>query len=363
MNTATSLYLDAVRFLAALSVLITHAHGQAITGGFLWQLAPYGAEAVTVFFVLSGFVIAHATAAGETTLRDYSIARVSRIYSVVIPALVLTALADAIGRSISSEFYSAATHYHPDAYRFITAALFVNQLWGLDIMPGSNWAYWSLGYEVWYYALFGALIFFSGRQRIVLVLVIMMIVGPAILAMWPLWFIGVWAYRLPPLGRRDGIALFAISLIAWAAYEAAAWRFGRPHLNIGFLKRPELLQDYIVAACFTGSLVGLRSAMEGVQVRHRWRLVRWLAGATFSLYLFHEPLVRLLATVNPWEPGSWSGRAFVLGLTLLMVFSLAEVTERRKAGWRRLVSWCFAQRQLPSDDQPLTADKPLRVWP
>lgn len=70
---------------------------------------------------------------------------------------------------------------------------------------------------------------------------------------------------------------------------------------------------------------------------HQWRRVRWLAGAALSLYLFHDPLIRLLATVNAWAPTSWSGGAFVLGVMLLLVFALAEVTERRKAVWRRLV--------------------------
>jgi peptidoglycan/LPS O-acetylase OafA/YrhL len=146
MNKATSLYLDMVRFLAALLVLASHACGQRLTGGFLWQFKPYGDEAVTVFFVLSGFVIAHATATKETTMREYTIARFSRIYSVVLPALVLTALADPIGRSIDPELYSGAVDVHlSDADHFIASALFVNELWDLKLEPGSGGPYWSLG--------------------------------------------------------------------------------------------------------------------------------------------------------------------------------------------------------------------------
>jgi peptidoglycan/LPS O-acetylase OafA/YrhL len=339
MNTATSLYLDIVRFLAALIVMVSHASDRRIAGGFLWQFQPYGDEAVTVFFVLSGFVIAHSTATRETTMRDYAIARVSRIYSVVLPALVLTAIADAIGRSVSPELYSPAIDIRSDADHFIASALFVNELWGLKLEPGSDFPFWSIGYEVWYYVMFAVLTFCSGQRRIVLVLAVTAVVGPGILAMWPLWLLGVWAYRRAPLSRRKGIALLGVSFVAWVAYEAVAWRFGRPHLPIPFLKRPPLLQDYIVGVCFTGSLIGFRSAMEGVQIRHQWRPVRWLAGATFSLYLFHVPLLWLLAAANPWAPTNWSGRAFVMGGTLLLVFALAEVTERRKAVWRRLVSW------------------------
>ena len=231
-------------------------------------------------------------------------------------------------------------------------ALFVNEIWGLRLQPGSNGPYWSLGYEVWYYVMFAVLTFCSGQRRLVLVLAVMAVVGPGILAMWPIWLLGVWAYRWAPLSRRKGIALFAVSLLAWGAYEAMAWRFGRPHLPILFLKRPSLLQDYIVAVCFTGTLIGFRSVSEGMEISHRWRPVRWLAGATFSLYLFHGSLVLLFAAVNPWAPTSWSGRAFVLGFTLLSVFALAEVTERRKADWRRLVSWLFGIAAIATTKPP-----------
>jgi peptidoglycan/LPS O-acetylase OafA/YrhL len=367
LNKATSLYLDAVRFLAALLVMVSHAQGYV--GGLLWWFdGGYGDEAVTVFFVLSGFVIAHTTATRETTMRDYAIARVSRIYSVAIPALLLTALVDQIGHSIGPKLYAAAlwactvcqTAASGDIPLFVTdnfiaSALFVNELWGLRLQPGTDGPYWSLGYEVWYYVLFAVLTFCSGKQRLVLVLAIAALVGPGILALWPLWLLGVWAYRRSPLSRRKGMALLGVSLLAWGAYEAVAWRFGRPHFPIPFLKRPPLLQDYIVGICFTGSLIGFRSVTEGLQIRHQWRPVRWLAGATFSVYLFHMPLLVLFATVNPWAARSWSGRTFVLGATLLSIFALAEVTERRKGDWRRLVSWLFRDGSGNRDNEVAAA--------
>ncbi len=56
-------------------VFLGHVAGTRLTGGFLWQLGPYTGEAVTVFFVLSGFVIAYATDQRETSARSYLIAR------------------------------------------------------------------------------------------------------------------------------------------------------------------------------------------------------------------------------------------------------------------------------------------------
>lgn len=56
-----------------------------------------GVQAVDAFFVLSGFVIAHVSAVKERDARTYFISRAARIYSVAIPAIILTSILDAIG--------------------------------------------------------------------------------------------------------------------------------------------------------------------------------------------------------------------------------------------------------------------------
>lgn len=72
MNRTVSLYLDLVRFTAAIAVFISHISGQRFTGGLLWQSEPYGDEAVDVFVVLSGFVIAYVASRSETDPRTLS---------------------------------------------------------------------------------------------------------------------------------------------------------------------------------------------------------------------------------------------------------------------------------------------------
>ena len=75
VNRALSLYLDIIRLLSALVVLLSHVSMQSLSGGQLGVMASTGVEAVDMFFVLSGFVIAHVCATREQDLRTYAISR------------------------------------------------------------------------------------------------------------------------------------------------------------------------------------------------------------------------------------------------------------------------------------------------
>jgi peptidoglycan/LPS O-acetylase OafA/YrhL len=77
MTNALSLYLDALRFGAALTVFVSHYSTGRISGGLFWQF-DRGRTAVLVFFVLSGFVIAWVSERRERTLEEYCLSRVAR---------------------------------------------------------------------------------------------------------------------------------------------------------------------------------------------------------------------------------------------------------------------------------------------
>ena len=51
---------------------------------------------------------------------------------------------------------------------FLAAATFTNEIWFSSIRPFSNGPFWSLGYEAWYYAIFGVWTFTRGRRRLVM---------------------------------------------------------------------------------------------------------------------------------------------------------------------------------------------------
>ena len=107
--------------------------------------------AVAVFFVLSGYVIAFSVERKREDFRAYTIARTSRIYSVVLPALLLTAALGAIGQRL----YPDASWGEQSVSAYVSSATFLNNIWLRNVSPGNDGPYWSVCYEVWYYAFFG----------------------------------------------------------------------------------------------------------------------------------------------------------------------------------------------------------------
>ncbi len=56
------------------------------------------------------------------------------------------------------------------------------------------------------------------------------------------------------------------------------------------------------------------------------RPIRWIAGMTFALYLFHVRLIHVVVALAPWPADTWQTRSLVFFGVPLMVAALAEVT-------------------------------------
>ncbi|MBV9250413.1 MAG: acyltransferase, partial [Acetobacteraceae bacterium] len=218
MDRPTSLYLDLIRFSAAAAVFMSHAGTAKFSGGLFWQLMPLGEEAVTVFFVLSGFVIGYAVHEREASARTYAVSRLARVYSVAVPALVLTFILDRAGTMFQPSLYLPEHGYRPDgiASQMLQSLAFTNQFWSNHVQPGSNGPYWSLAFEVWYYVIFGLIAFAPRKWVIPGVMLILFCAGPRIAVLWPMWLLGLVAYYVcskGPLGKKTGLLLWLASLV------------------------------------------------------------------------------------------------------------------------------------------------------
>ncbi len=348
MKPLTSLYLDAVRFTAAMTVFLGHMSGardpRFITPAAAQWLAGFATcqdEAVVIFFVLSGFVISHATRNRPPTPGSYAVARLSRLHSVALPALATTLLLDTVGRYIQPEVYQPF-----QLLNFLTAPLFLNEFWYGGNPPGSNGPYWSLNYEAWYYVLFGLLIFLRGWRRVLAVVPVLVLCGPQMSLYFLLWLAGVWLHRLT---QRGEVARPLARPLAWALCLGGAVIFGVAAFHgvpgetqvlaalAWAIRDSNISHDAVIALGFGMNLLGV-NALAGAGLGRLASAVeapvRWLAGATFTIYLFHMPLSRFLLVWLPTPPAAWAPLVLV-GLGFGLMLGIAALTERRKRAWQR----------------------------
>ena len=156
MNKPFSIYLDLVRFAAACLVYLYHSNQRLLTTDIL-PASNFGHGSVIIFFVLSGFVIAYIADTREKRFSAFTASRISRIYSVAFPAVLLTIALDAAGRHL----YPALYEYPFDNFfvRGLASIFLLNEVWFVSITSFSNVPYWSICYEMWYYVAFGMLTF------------------------------------------------------------------------------------------------------------------------------------------------------------------------------------------------------------
>ena len=337
ISSALSIYLDLARFLAAVAVVVCHMEEGLYRGGFPFAVH-LGAEAVGIFFVLSGFVIAFVCDGRERDARTYAISRMSRMYSVVIPCLLLTVVLDLAGRHVSPDFY---THLWlplgspiKEIGKFLVSLTFVNFAWNWGMLPGTDGPFWSLCFEVPYYLMFGMLFFGKTRLKYIATAALLLFYGPRIALLFPLWLLGVVLYSqmkrlsLSPSGGRVILAAFAI---AWLASEEIRHHYGIG-MNILDASLRSNLQLYWAGFLFAGTVVGVNYAE--ISFKTVERPVRWLAGATFTIYLLHYPLLVLFASQRlPVTHIRW---VLLLIVTCCLCLFVAEFTERRKKVWREL---------------------------
>lgn len=149
MATATRhlIGLDYARFALAFAVLVYHylywgplgemVAGAPATGAW----AVFGRFGVHAFFMISGFVIMHTVGGRSPT--QFAIARVVRLWPTILVCATVTFAVTRFGD----------LSFAPRLDQYLETLLFVPIATG-DLYSGSvDWAYWSLGIELRFYAL------------------------------------------------------------------------------------------------------------------------------------------------------------------------------------------------------------------
>lgn len=169
-------YMDAMRAVFALVVAYGHVWALLIrdrqpSDGVLVQplyyAAGFGHQAVILFFVLSGFWITRTVVRGAGrgwSWRAYLVDRLTRLMPVLVPALLLGGVLDAIGVfALETPTHLCRTDTYvlrTDVAANLSWEVLLGNLAFLQfyIAPyGSNGPLWSLAYEFWFYIWFPAL--------------------------------------------------------------------------------------------------------------------------------------------------------------------------------------------------------------
>ena len=336
----TSFFLDLLRLIAAFSVFYFHVV-------LLWYpqansdlLVRFGHRAVIVFFVLSGYVIAYSTLRKERDPQGYVLSRLSRLYSVLLPALVWTALLQIVGTHLNPAPYLQIDRGH-DVLRYGIVALFLQSAWTLNISPPTNGPFWSLCHEFWYYSLFGAAVLIPRRGwKAAAILILALICGMNVLLLMPSWLMGVACYRYGrAVALPRGVAaagLIATGMLAIASYWFLPdWPYVVPHHVLFY--SGSFLSDALFGILLMLMIGFFDGTFRDAQVPACLdKIVRWAADHTFSLYLYHFPLLFFIAAVVPFNRHDVAAASGLIVLTLAVVLALSLITESKRKDWRRL---------------------------
>jgi peptidoglycan/LPS O-acetylase OafA/YrhL len=265
--------LDAVRGAAALAVVVAHS-GVGPTRA--------AAVAVTVFFVLSGFLIT----SGLLEQRDGSGVGFARFYERrarrLLPALVPVLI---VGTALNVVWWPEVNH----AATFVAGLGFQLNWWDAAGQPvGVFGGLWSLAVEEHFYLAWPLLVALVPARRLPVVLAAM--VGASLAAGWVAPISDTVMYRATP---------FRTGELAMGALCAAAFRRGlqRPPwsaaalgvMGLAWVAQRPTWADYVPIGPTVGGACAAVLVLWMVGARG-WRPLNWSGRLSYGIYLWHAPV-------------------------------------------------------------------------
>lgn len=362
------IHLDILRALSAWVVMAGHLRSAMLPDlsqlphpglplKLLFTFTALGHQAVVVFFVLSGYFVGGAVIrATAFTWSPYLIARLTRLWLVLIPAILVTALADhlllQLNPAITDAAHIASWHSIPTSGRFelgfdtaLLNVLFLQTV--LSPVYGSNGPLWSLAYEFWYYMVFPCLWLACRTGQPPLKRLLLLSTGLAVLLamhdemrwLFLVWTLGA-ALNFVPLGwsllkgRWTGWLLAGAMLSTAVAARAGA--LPKAHWVL-----PDLILGLVVALFCAHVHLTQQAANE-----RSWWHRTWLhmSEMSYSLYLLHMPVVFLIVgSLLPQDKLAADAKGLALyGLMIagvsLLAWTFWWLCERRYPEVRRAVT-------------------------
>lgn len=303
--------LQGLRVYAALSVIAFHA-GAGVLNPFLLE----GGDAVTLFFVLSGFLITHILltekgGTGTINLRRFYWRRTLRIFPVYF-----------VGYLFGTVLIPLAFG-HPAFPPLVLFGLatFTTNLFSFELGFGVMWHYWSLGVEEQFY------LFWSPLLKRFPVLIVIGSVFVVKLGLF-LWLTSPEAQSVLAFTRFECMAIGGLA--AWMVYTRHAalrliysrvfqWTALVLIAIFAVVDRP--IAGWVLSVPVAILIVNLATNSRAVLLRFlEWRPLRTLGDWTYSAYIYHYPLQFALKSVVP--------SAYMLPVLAISAFAFAGLSYR-----------------------------------
>ena len=310
--------LNGLRGIAALVIVVWH-------GGIDWfggASLPGGYLVVDLFFVLSGFVIAHAyekRLGAGLSVRKFLIIRIIRLYPLYFFGTMISSLALIYSLMGHGPYYEVGTIYYiPFALAMIPKvsshlSSFVYPLdvpaWSLLLEIIINWVY-ALSYKYW-----------SARNMVV----VMSVSAALMLSNHWLpesegWLNAGATWNGAPFGALRIFYSFPAGVLIYRML--CEQRVAIPRLNCVtlFLLLPLLLASNSGLACKISALVGIPMLVALAAGSEPNRLLKQvcaaLGSASYAIYAIHHPLMALTRAAA--ESAGGDERSPVLGIVIIV---------------------------------------------
>lgn len=331
-----------------------------------------GTEAVYLFFVLSGFVLALPFTGGSyRSWAGYYPKRFLRLY---LPVWVAVAVAFGLFTLFPREFAPGASHWLQARAASLPAEAIRSDLLLFPTPGFSNTALWSLRFEVLFSLLLPAFVLFgrhlprlNALKAVLLLAAVIGFAGSGLTARYflPMFGLGTLMaferHRLAALGaacnrlrfRRGlwwGLALLALALLN------SYWTI------LGFTSGPQLLAWLVPLSrglIVAGACLILFVAIECSSGWLERPPFQWLGMRSFSLYLVHEPIVVSAALWLGGTPSVPLLLAVAAPVSLVAAEALYRLVEYPSQRLSRLAESKIANRKAGARSAPVSA--PARI--
>jgi len=345
--------LDIIRVIAAVMVCLGHLRAALFVNysqvndtnifyQFFYFITGFGHESVVVFFVLSGFLVGGSILKRnlEFCFSTYIIARLSRLWVVLLPALIFTLIIDHFSINnlslIFSGDYSSSLNSGPNGTYSTSLQTFLGNIFFLQTIYepvfGSNGPLWSLSNEFWYYLMFPLIIIGIKHHRIkvklaylsTLLIITVLILPSYYLVGFSAWLMGTLVYWVNSnLQFKDsffrkkyilkGSVLFLILALCWSRLIEKG--------NI-----VDFLSDWLLSipiSIFLITSLANRFA-ENVSLK-KVKYITLMSDMSYTLYLFHFPIIMfvfsLLTPKEGLQPSLFNMLFYVFILFIILIIS------------------------------------------